>query len=324
MKYNLKSNQLKTAILFLVYNRPNTSKEVFKTIREAKPTRLYIASDGPRNHIEGDLEKVIKVQKIAAEVDWPCELKTLFRDKNLGCKKAVSESINWFFSYEKQGIILEDDCVANPDFFLFCDNLLNRYVDDKRISSITGNNFQNNCWRGDSSYYFSKYNHCWGWATWRRAWKYYQGDLAFWPKWKKSKSWFNQIPDKVERKYWESVFNAVYKKKINSWAYPWTASVWYNKGLTATPNVNLVSNIGFGENDSHTSSKNNKFSKMSVENLNLIKHPKKIKRDVDADMWVFDCHYEGKYLRFPYNLIVIRSIRYFFSKFKKLNKIFYI
>ena len=323
MEYNLKSNQLKTAILLLVFNRPDTTYEVFKTIRQARPARLYIASDGPRSEIEGDLEKVVKVQRIATEVDWPCELKTLFRDKNLGCKKAVSESINWFFSQEKQGIILEDDCVANPDFFPFCENLLNRYVDDKRITSITGNNFQNNHWRGDSSYYFSKYNHCWGWATWRRAWQFYNGDLDFWPKWSKSEDWLKKIPDKVERNYWEDVFNKVYEKKINSWAYPWTGSIWYHGGLTITPNVNLVTNIGFGNNALHTILKNDRFSNLPTNNLEIIKHPKKIERNIDADNLVFNHHYEGKNLRFPRNLImfILRVVKFIFFKKKIFNKI---
>lgn len=317
-----KKIKLKTAVLFLAYNRPDNTLESFKSIRQIKPARLYVAIDGPRKNFKDDKENVAKVKKIFNKIDWPCKLKTLFRNKNLGCKKAVSEAISWFFNFEEQGIILEDDCLANQDFFHFCENLLNRFKEDDRVACITGNNFQNNQWRGDSSYYFSKYNHCWGWATWRRAWKNYQGDLAFWPKWKKSNSWLNQTFDNVERKYWESIFNKVYNNKVDSWAYPWTASVWYKGGLTATPNVNLVSNIGFGDKASHTSSKNSKFSKMPIESLSKIKHVKKISRDTDADLWVFDNHYEGKYLRFPYNLILIRAIRYFLNKLKDSIKFF--
>ena len=313
----LKNIKLQSAVLFLVYNRPKITLEVFKSIRIAKPRRLYIACDGPRSDITGDAQSVAKVQEIVNKIDWPCKLKTLFRKKNLGCKKAVSESIDWFFNYEQQGIIIEDDCKPHLDFFYFCDNLLNRYSKDKRITSITGNNFQNGKWRGDSSYYFSKYNHCWGWATWRRAWKYYQGNIAFWPKWSKTKLWIKQIPDKIERNYWEKIFNAVYSEKIDSWAYPWTASVWYKRGLTITPNINLVSNIGFGKNASHTKTKNNKFSKMQVYNIDVIEHPKIVKRNIDADFWTFNYHYEGKYLRFPLNLLIIRIIRFILSKLKK-------
>ena len=127
----------------------------------------------------------------------------------------------------------------------------------------------------------------------------------------------NQTFDKVERKYWENIFNKVYKDEVDSWAYPWTASVWYNGGLTATPNVNLVSNIGFSEDASHTLSKDNKFSKLPVESLKIIKHVKKTDRNIDADLWVFNNHYEGKYLRFPYNILLIRILRYFLSTLRK-------
>ena len=174
-------NSLKTAVLFLLFNRPDTTTHVFEKIRQIKPQRLYVASDGPRESYDGEIEKVIKAREIASKVDWPCELKTLFRDKNLGCKKGVSSAITWFFEHEEQGIILEDDCIPNLDFFNFCENLLIRYSRDKRIFTITGSNFQNGKWRGDASYYFSKKFHCWGWATWKRAWKLYQGDILFWP-----------------------------------------------------------------------------------------------------------------------------------------------
>ena len=191
-------NSLETAILILLFNRPETTIRVFDKISQIKPQRLYIASDGPRKNIDGEKEKVKKVREIATRVDWPCEVKTLFRNENLGCKKGVSSAITWFFEQEEQGIILEDDCVPNLDFFTFCESLLDRYAEDERVSVITGNNFQNNKWRGDASYYFSKYNHCWGWASWRRSWKDYQGDIKFWPKWKKSKEWLSCMPDKVQ------------------------------------------------------------------------------------------------------------------------------
>ena len=147
---------LKTAVLFLVFNRPDTTTEVFEKVRQAKPQRLYIAGDGPREGREGEKEKVTKAREIATKVDWPCNVKTLFRDKNLGCKKGVSSAITWFFEQEEQGIILEDDCVPHLDFFTFCENLLDRYAEDERVSAITGNNFQNGKWRGGCIILFFK------------------------------------------------------------------------------------------------------------------------------------------------------------------------
>ncbi|MCS7029576.1 MAG: glycosyltransferase family 2 protein [Bacteroidia bacterium] len=290
-------------VLFLVFNRPHTTQQVFDAIRQAQPPRLYVAADGPRSEREGEAEKVTQVRKIATQVDWPCEVKTLFREKNLGCKMAVSSAITWFFEHEKQGIILEDDCLPHPDFFRFCEELLDYYSNDERVWVITGNNFQDGQHRGDTSYYFSKYNHCWGWATWRRAWEKYQVDMSFWPHWKKSLDWQRKTPDPIERKYWEQIFDQVYQGKINTWDYQWTACVWYHWGLTATPNVNLVSNIGFGADANHTSSTDNIHANMPVFPLGKIKHPKEVTINVDSDRYTFYEHFGGKYMRFPYSLI---------------------
>jgi hypothetical protein len=306
---------LQVAVLFLVFNRPDNTARVFEAIRQAKPPRLYVAADGPRDGWVGEAEHVAKVRKIATEVDWPCEVKTLFRDKNLGCKKGISSAITWFFEQEEQGIILEDDCLPHLDFFSFCENLLDRHYSDERIFVITGNNFQNGTWRGDASYYFSKYNHCWGWATWRRAWKHYQGDINFWPKWKTSDAWKKYTPDKIERKYWQKIFDSCYAGQIDSWAYPWTASTWYKNSQTVTPNVNLVSNIGFGEGATHTK-KPTKFSYMPTMELSHITHPKQVIIDIEADRFTFDNVFGGKYQRFPYNWFIFpyRVFKYFLEK----------
>jgi hypothetical protein len=290
---------LKTAVLFLVFNRPDTTSQVFEAIRKAKPPRLYVAADGPRPDREGEAKKVAKVREIATAVDWPCEVKTLFRDKNLGCKYAVSGAITWFFENEEQGIILEDDCLPHLDFFRFCEKLLLHYADDTRVSVITGNNFQDGCLRGEASYYFSKYNHCWGWATWRRAWRHYEGDLPFWSEWKSSLDWQKKKPDLVERRYWTAIFERVYANQIDSWAYPWTASVWYHEGLTATPNVNLVSNIGFGPDSTHTASVDSPLAAMAMNPIGKIVHPERVEQAREADHYVFDHTFGGKNLRWP-------------------------
>lgn len=297
------TKRLQTAVLFLVFNRPDTTAQVFEAIRQAKPPRLYVAADGPREGREGEAERVAQVREIATSVDWPCELKTLFREKNLGCKKAVSEGIAWFFEQEEQGIILEDDCLPHPDFFPFCENLLERFKSDKRISVITGDNFQNGTQRGAGSYYFSKYNHCWGWASWRRAWQLYQGDLPFWPEWSRSADWREKTPDPVERRYWSKIFKRVCAGQIDSWAYPWTASVWYRGGLTATPNVNLVSNIGFGPDSTHTTSGDSPLAGMATSAIGEIRHPAAVGQDAVADWYSFDHAFDGLSRRFPYSLL---------------------
>lgn len=280
--------ELNTAVLFLVFNRPDTTRQVFEAIRRARPPRLYVAADGGRDGWVDEAERVAEVRLIATKVNWPCELKVLFRDKNLGCKQAISLGIDWFFENEEQGIILEDDCLPHPDFFPFCEALLERFVDDDRVSVITGDNFQNGIFRGDGSYYFSRYNHVWGWASWRRAWKNYDKDLTFWPEWKRSAGWMDEFTDLVERRYWERIFDRMYNKQIDTWDYPWTASVWFHGGLTATPNVNLVSNIGFGLRSTHTKSTNSPLACMATKKMGPIIHPSIIARDRAADRYAFN------------------------------------
>jgi hypothetical protein len=313
---------LKNPILFLVFNRPYTTSKVFEKICQAKPPRLYVAGDGPRKNFSGEEEKVNQVRDISTRIDWPCELKTLFRDKNLGCKKGVSKAISWFFEHEEQGIILEDDCVPHSDFFIFCENLLDRYSKEHKVTTITGSNFQSNKRRGDASYYFSKYNHCWGWASWRRSWKNYDGEIKFWPRLKDSKDWHDFITDNVERKYWNKIFDLVYAGKIDSWAYPWLISTWYKNGLTATPNVNLISNIGFGEDATHTKNKNDKNSNIKTSKLGILKHPKAIQKNEEADNWTFKYNFDGKNLRVPYIFffIPIRFYKYIYKKLRVIKK----
>lgn len=279
---------LQTAVLFLVFNRPDTTQQVFDAIRQAKPPRLYVAADGAREGVIGEAQRIMAVRAIATAVDWPCEVRTLFRDKNLGCKKAVSLGIDWFFENEEQGIILEDDCLPHPDFFPFCQSLLERYAENDQVSVITGDNFQNGIRRGDGSYYFSRYNHVWGWASWRRSWRYYDEDLIFWPEYMRSARWMTEFPGLVERGYWERIFDRMYNKQIDTWDYPWTASVWFHGGLTATPNVNLVSNIGFGLRSTHTKSTNSPLACMATKKMGPIIHPSIIARDRAADRYAFN------------------------------------
>lgn len=299
------SGPLNTAVLFLVFNRPDTTAKVFEAIRKAKPPRLYVAADGPRAGCKSEAEKVSVVRKIATAVDWPCEVKMLFREENLGCKYAVSGGITWFFKYENRGIILEDDCLPHPEFFIFCEALLDYYATDERVSVITGDNFQNGMRRGEGSYYFSRYNHVWGWATWRRAWQKADMEIKFWPNWRDSSLWKEFWPDLANRNYWENIFNRMHKAEIDTWDYPWTASVWFHGGLTATPNVNLVSNIGFGPESTHTDSADSPLARMATQAIGEIEHPAEVVQDVVADRYVFDRLFGRRSLRFPHSLLYI-------------------
>ena len=310
---------LQTAILFLVFNRPDTTKQVFETIRQAKPPRLYVAADGPRANREGEAARAAQVRQISTAVDWPCEVKTLFRNENLGCKNAVSSGIDWFFQNEEKGIILEDDCLPSLEFFTFCETLLNLYITDERVWVVTGNNFQKGQYRGESAYYFSRYNHVWGWATWRRAWTKRDMDINFWPSWKKSNEYRGFFKDKVEKRYWTSIFKRTYKNEIDTWDYSWTATVWFHGGLTATPNANLVSNIGFGADSTHTSMIDSPLAAIETSKLGEITHPNLVVCDEAADRYVFDNVFGGRLQRFPYILYSLpqRAARKIFNIIKK-------
>lgn len=286
-----------TSILFLVFNRPDTTKKVFEKIREAKPPRLYVAADGPREERPGEENLCRKVREIATNVDWDCEVKTLFRDENLGCKHAVSSAIGWFFEQEEMGIILEDDCLPNDSFFQFCEELLHKYKDDEQVMTISGNNFQPKK-RTDNSYYFSKYMHCWGWASWSRAWESFNLEMNKWPDLKKDKFLSTIFDRKKAQKYWENIFDLVNDNKIDSWGYIWQYSIWKDGGVNILPEKNLVTNIGFGPDATHTTSVHSDSSNLETESISFpLSHPGSREINYDADAYTQNHHYETPFYK---------------------------
>lgn len=279
-------------VLFLTFNRLDTTKKVFEVIKQVKPPKLYLASDGARVNKSGEKEIVESVRNfLLNNIDWQCEVKTLFREQNLGCGKAVSSAINWFFENEEMGIILEDDCLPSISFFRFCDELLIRYKDDERIMHISGDNFQDGISRGDGSYYFSQISHVWGWAAWRRAWKLYDFEMKSLNKFINYKIYKNVWKQNKVRKYWLKQFKKVSLGKINTWDYQWNYCLIVNNGLSVLPNINLVENIGFNSEATHTSN-----SKLKMPSANEIKfpltHPQFLVPDLEADTYTFNKHYQ--------------------------------
>jgi len=271
-----------TPILLIIYNRPDKTKLVFDEIKKQKPRYLFVAADGPKDIIS-DKEKCLVTREIINRIDWDCELKTLFRDKNLGCGLAVSQAIIWFFENVEEGIVLEDDCLPHPDFFQYCRELLARYRHNDRIMFIGGSNFQDGIARGEASYYFSAYSHVWGWASWRRVWQKYSYDLA-----DLSSDQFNKALHIYFKKsniisYWKTIFAVVKKGKIDTWDYQLTFSIWSVDGLSIIPNVNLVSNIGFGGGAAHTGAGNSNFENLPSSQILPLQHPLDIIIDSAAD-----------------------------------------
>jgi hypothetical protein len=234
---------MKKPVLFLIFNRPDVTNQVFETIRLYKPNKLYIAADGPRKNISSDIQLCEETRKIVNNINWDCEVKTLFRNENLGCKLAVAGALNWFFDYEEDGIILEDDVVPNIDFFNFCEYCLNKYAEDQRIMMITGTNFLSDA-DFDSTYFYSKYFTIWGWATWKRAWKNYDISMQKWndPKVKSDiKYMFN---GNYIWKHFYYTFDSLSTYYSDTWDIQWVFSCIINNGYCIIPKVNLISNIG--------------------------------------------------------------------------------
>lgn len=274
----------KSPVLFIIFNRPETTQKVLESIRSAKPKRLYIAADGPRADKPDEAAICEETRKITENIDWDCEVFTLFRDTNLGCKDAVSSAIDWFFSKEEQGIILEDDCLPNADFFYFCDAMLEKYRDDTRIRHIGGSNLQHGKVWGQASYYFSNLTHVWGWASWRRVWDDYDKELKNCNEAGAKSKLAELFSEPLIVETWARIFSEVKQGKYGTWDYQYALINMFHKGLSVIPNVNLISNIGFNEGATHTFDGDNPYADLPLQALEKpIRFPEMIAPNTAAD-----------------------------------------
>jgi hypothetical protein len=306
-----------TPILFLVFNRPQTTQIVFDEIKKIKPAKLFIAADGPRDFVPHEIAKCNEVKKIVSSIDWPCEINTLFRENNLGCKMAVSGAISWFFEHVDSGIILEDDCQPDLSFFHFCSELLLEYENDNEVMLIGGNNFHKNELDISSSYYFTNYPHIWGWATWKRAWKYYDLDISDYCEVLKDSYYDNLFQSKSEKKYWLGVFNNVAKGKINTWDYQLTYAIWKNRGKSITPVINLIRNIGLNGGSTHLFIRDSFRDDLKLNEMAFpLNHPSiQINRSLDSE--TFNNVFSKSFKR---AVRIFRENRFFFLCYYVLNK----
>jgi hypothetical protein len=278
--------KLTTPVAFIIFNRPDTTERVFAEIAKAKPSKLLVVADGARTDKSGEAEKVAATRAIIERVDWDCEVLTNYSDINLGCKRRVSSGIDWVFEQVEEAIILEDDCLPDSSFFRFCEELLKRYRYDQRIGMISGDNFQFGNRRNDDSYYFSKYVHIWGWASWRDRWQSsYDVELKKWPAIRDGGWLEDMLGNKKEAVNWKGVFERTYKGEIDTWDFQWVFANWVEGRINIMPNVNLISNIGFGADATHT------VSGCHLENLPVDKvlfpmaHPVGVFRNLQADLF---------------------------------------
>lgn len=278
---------MKTPVVFVIFNRPEQTRRVFEAIRAARPNTLLVIADGPRT--EHERAACDATRAIVETIDWPCNVQKNYSEKNLGCRVRLSSGFTWAFEQVERAIILEDDCLPDPSFFTFCEEMLEKYANDTRVMHISGNFFQekNRCFSSTASYYFSSIPHIWGWATWRRAWKLYDVDLAVWPQIQHTRTLEHKLGH-AAYEYWSRVWDDYYKGQINSWDGQWFFACLTHNGLCINPNVNLVSNIGFGTNATHTRSAESTFAHIPTQEMTFpLRHPARVGADARADTFTF-------------------------------------
>lgn len=277
--------QLQTAVVFIVFNRPEMTRISFASIRQARPPRLFIIADGPRHDVPRDIALCQTVREIVEKPDWPCEVRYIYSEENLGCMKRISSGLDEVFSLVTEAIIVEDDCLPDPTFFRYCEELLERYRFNEGVGSVSGDNFQSSGWKTEYSYYFSRFPHCWGWATWQRAWKRCDMGMERWPVLRESGLLTHLFPAKKDRCYWEKMFDDTFAERLDSWAFRWTLSCWADGMLTALPAKNMVTNFGFDESGTNNRCKDSSASIPSHAMLFPLSHPPVIVPDCRADRY---------------------------------------
>lgn len=276
---------MNTPVVFCVFNRPDLTRQVFETIRQGRPERLFVVADGPRPDQPEDAANCAEARRIATAVDWDCDMRTNFAETNLGLARRMYTGISWAFDQAEQAIILEDDCLPNSSFFRFCGELLDRYRDDNRLMAVCGESYQYRKTCAPYSYDFSRYSHCCGWATWRRAWSLLDFDMGTWPEAKAAgwvRDWF---PDPASADYWENIFETLYAGRRNSWFYRYLYTCFLNGGLTAQPAVNMIRNIGWSQEGTNCRGRCPIVIPPPEEMVWPLKHPPYLFRAREADRY---------------------------------------
>ena len=285
------SDGFTTPVLMAIFNRPDTTKQVFDQVRAARPQKLFVAADAPRVDAPTDGELCENALSCVTEhIDWPCELKVLRRSKNLGCKLSMSTAISWFLDAVPAGIILEDDCVPSPSFFTFCEAMLARYQDDERIGHIGGFNCQHGRKRGSGSYYFSRLFHVWGWATWRRAWQGYDAAIPDYTEFLRDEVLEDLFDIAIIRRFWKHNFDTVFEGSLDTWDYQWVYKNFKEGRLAITPNTSLVRNIGFRGDATHTTNASLEMASIEAGDWEGDLPPTFVVPDRTADAFTYKSH----------------------------------
>lgn len=285
----------RTPVVLMIFRRPDLTRQVLDAIRTVKPMTLLVIADGPRHSEEAVLCQ--EARAVIDQVDWPCTVLKNYSDENRGARRRISSGLDWVFDQVEKAIILEDDCLPHPSFFPYCEELLERYREDLRIGSISGDNFQDGQQRGTGSYFFTNYFHGWGWATWKRAWCHYDHEMAQWPVCRDEDQLSRVLDEPHEVNYWTEFLDVLSQQGVpDAWDYIWMWTGWMQGMLTLQPNVNLVSNIGFGAGATNTMKESVILSR-PLEAIGPLTHPSTVERDQDADLYIFEHVFPGAKMR---------------------------
>jgi hypothetical protein len=298
--------KIETPILLIIYKRARFAAQLFSVIRTIKPSKLYIAADGPDPSKPDDIRKVEETRAVMENIDWPCSVRKLYRDQNIGVKKAVSSAITWFFEHEPKGIILEEDCVPSFSFFDYCQELLNRYEDNDRVMQISGINLLENATTDlEESYYFSGFAVNWGWATWKRAWAKYDINLKIWLQYKDHPDFKHLYDRRSTDNYFRWRWQTIADEAFISCMLQWDFARKIHSGLNIVPKVNLIRNIGFGQDASHEEFKRPVRWIERVKNREL-QFPL-IHKEYTLRNAYLDNLYERRYFRSPWRIRIYRG-----------------
>lgn len=302
----------RAAVAMAIFRRPDLTARVLETVRRARPARLLVFADAPRPGHPGDAEACAATRAVIERVDWPCEVSTDFAAEHLGARMRIATGLDWVFSQVEEAIVLEDDCVADPSFFGYCDELLERYRDDERVWSISGNDFRFRREPPAADYAFSRYPLIWGWATWARAWRHFDPSIAAWEELRGTDWLERELGDPVAATYWAHMLDRV-RDGLDAWDYGWTLASWLGGGLTAVPTVNLVSNLGFRPDATHTLPEPgglSPFAALPAAKVGSpLRHPPAVERDVDNDSFIEDVVFSGNLSRMMARVRAAHRIR---------------
>lgn len=274
----------KSPVAFCIFNRPATTARVWKAIADAKPETLLIVGDAARAGRAGEAERVADARKIVEAVDWPCRVRTNYAKSNMGCKARIASGLKWIFEEVPEAIILEDDCLPDPSFFPYCEELLERYRGDERVFAINGTRSNPTNPAEPASYYFSKYFGCWGWASWRRSYVKYDASISDWPEFL-SQGKLGEVADLPDEAwYWREIFKRVHDGRIDTWDFQWLYACWRQGAMCITPASNLISNIGFDGDGTHATNPNHPLANLPTTPLAELKHPHWMIRDKREDI----------------------------------------